>query len=157
MADHEGRGGDWFANRTVFEQRPAGLQAAAEERVGRAADVHAALPGLVEQHLAVRAADGQRLLVVHRFAFAHRSQRDGAMRGGDSQVDNQFDLGVFKHLGHFDGAWDVELFRLRAGGIHVQVGACHDVECIQHLAVFQIDRADGAGADHGDFDGFGCH
>ncbi len=94
----EGGGGHRLADPAIVNQLAAGLDAAAQERVGRAADAHALGLGRGHGPLPVGAIDGQRLLAVDVLARCDGHQVDQRVRLGPGDVDHDLEAGNGEQL-----------------------------------------------------------
>jgi hypothetical protein len=149
---HKGRRADRLADPAVVDELAAGLDAAAEEGVRRAADAHAFGLRRRQQRPALFAGDGQRFFVVDGFPRLHRRHRHVVVRVGDGEVDDDLDVGIGEKFVHRAGARDTMLLRLRARLIHDEVRAGDRVQDFEDFVCLQIDAADVAAADDADFD-----
>ena len=94
VTHHESGRGDGFANRAGVDHITAGLQARAEESIGRAADAQAFLLSQCQQLLTVFAGDGERLFVIDALARVERRESDTGVGVGDGQVEDDLDFGI---------------------------------------------------------------
>ena len=155
VAGHKRHRCDRLADRAVVDQLAAGLQPAAQEGVGRAADAQPFLPRQSQGGGAVRPPRGERLLGVDMFPSGQAPTAHLGVDGRDGQVDHQVNVRIGQQLVHCRGA-DAVLGCLGLGAANVQVGARDQSQPRQFAAVGQVDPADVAAADDTD-PSYACH
>ena len=149
-AGHERHRVQRLADPAVVDQLAAGLVAAAEEGVGRAAEQHAGSLRAAHQVLALGARHRQRLLAPHVLAGIDRRPRYRVVCRRNGQVHHQVDRVVGNQLFRRERARDAELRRLRRRALANQVGARHHVQNGKLPAALEVGRADLAASDDAD-------
>ena len=152
VAGHEGGGRDRLADPAIVDQFAAGLDPAAEEGIGGAADKHAPGLGRGQRAGAVFAVDGQWFFAVDVLAGFDGGQVDLGVGLGHGQVEHDLDLGIGQQFLNGVEPGDAELFGLGLGAPHIQVRAGGDLHDFIGFAVDKIVAADIAAADDADFD-----
>ena len=151
VLDHGGHC-DRLPDDSGTQRAQGGLQARAEERVRGVADPQPGRFRLGEQLLAAGRVERERLLAVHVLSGPQRGERHRGVRGGDGQVDHQFDLGDGEHIRHAAADRYAVLVSDRRGSAQVEVRDGehpHVRECRQ---VPEVLVADHSGADDRDAD-----
>ncbi len=148
---HHGRG-ERRADRAGLDRPADGLQAGAEERVGRAAEQEAGGLGLRDERLGGRQPVGDRLLVPDVLAGRERGAGHLGVRGGDREVDDELHVVAREQRRDRAGAGDPVLAGPAPRRLHVEVGDAADVEVRVAEHVRQVLLADLPGADHADAD-----
>jgi len=146
---HERDRRDGDADRAIVDELAAGLQAAAEERIGRATHTQPLFGCQLHRALPVRAGRRERLLGVDMLARVQRGQVDRRVRRRDGQVHDHVDVGGRNQVLDRHGA-DAVLLRLGFGPLNHEVGARNQLEAGQLRRVLQVDIADIAAADDAD-------
>lgn len=100
VADHKGRSADGAANVAVVDEFPAGLDAAAQERVGCAAQHQALFLGKSHQLLALFKPGGQGLFTVNVLAGQQSGLGGIVMLEGPGQVQDDLNFGIGKQSLH---------------------------------------------------------
>ncbi len=152
MAGHEGHGRHRLPDPAVVDQFAAGLLAAAQEGIGRAADAHALLSGRVQDLLAFGAAHGQRLLAVDVLVRGDSRQADGRVYLGHGQVDHDLDLRVGQQRVHAQRARHAVFGGLLAGAAGVDISHSSQIENGEGPAARDVSRKDLAHANDADLD-----
>ena len=156
VAEHGGAEGDRLADEALVQQLAHRLEAAAEEGVGRGADVEALLLRDLEHRLRVVEVDRERLLVVDGLAGLQRHHADLGVGGGDGEVHDELDVRVGHQLLDGEGL-DAELVGAGLGAVGEHVGDADDGGVVEGGAeVLAVDLGDDAGADDADPDRFAC-
>ncbi len=150
VAHHEGRGRDRLADPAVVYQLATGLDARAEERIGRAADEHSFLPCRGQRPAAVGPVDGQRLLAMDVLARRDGRQVDLGMGLWGRQIDDDLDVGIRQQLFDSAGDRDVEFGSTIAGAVHVNVAYRDQIQDLEHATALDVGRADVAATDEAD-------
>ena len=125
------------------------LVRAAEEGVGRRADIETALVGLGLELLAFLEREHEGLLGIGMLARRNRIERDLVVRRRHREIDDDVDLGVLQHLvGRHRG--DAELLAARLGRGRHDVGDAADLDALEQRREPQIGRGDIAGTHDAD-------
>src|SRR5215212_3381886 len=152
VAQHERRYGDGLAYDPLVHDLAARLEAAAQERVGGAADPQIPLGGQLEHLPPILQANSERLLGVDVLAGLQGRQRDLRMNYGDGQVEGDLDLFVGQQFLRAAGLRHTVGFRLGFRPLEHEVGTGDDLDVVERGRVLQIDAADLAAPDDSDFD-----
>ena len=164
-AGEEGRGGDGRADPTVVDELAAGLNAAAQEGVGRTTDPQILRLGHAQNLFAFVAVQTEGLLVIGVLAGFEALEGDFGVDFGNREVDDDFDIGGEQFLDRAVGdgklgfagklpvggplGLDVLDLGLGAGGI--DVGESDEFDVAQRVEVFAVDAADVAATDDANF------
>ena len=117
---------DDLADRAFVDQRDAGLQPAAEERVRGASEHQSGCVGGGDERTSVVKVGRERLLGVHVLARLERSAGHRRMRLWGSEVRHDVDVGSGERLVRRARALDPVLRREPARAVEVGVGTGHD-------------------------------
>ena len=155
VTEHVGEGGDGFADGAGVDDLAGGLDAAAEDGVGRAADAEFAFLGFLEDLETFLVGEGEGFFAVDVLAGAEGGEVDADVGGGDGEVENGVDVGIGEEF--LDGAGlEAVLDGLGAGEIHVEIGDGGEFRVgAVGREVLEVLAADVAAADDADAEGFG--
>ena len=148
--------GDRLTDYAIIEQFAAGLQRAAQEGVGRAADAQSRFCREIDEQLAVGAFRRQWFFGVDRLTGVQCGHADFGVRGRDGQVENHIDIRIRQQL--LDGVRaDVELFRPLLGALVEHVGDGDHLDIRPARQILQIDFADHPASDDANPGSRLCH
>ena len=145
------------ADRAVLDQPPSGLDARAEERVGRRGDTQTLRVRRLEQQLSALAVERERLLAPDVLARLERPESDLHVHLRQGEVDDDLDLVVSEQLVDRAVPGDAEGLGLGPRALLVDVGDESHLDVGEGGEVLQVLRADDAGADDADSDRAAAH